>query len=246
MKIRPIQAKSTERIISAILPQEFKITNDKMSNGYKFINLAVGVEVDEADRALQEVYDNSFISTIDLSSAYDIYDVYLSGIPHSEYLVDNDSSATPIKIVDYYEFTYGAPTRLIYVPPSGDSSLYEFNLYSGIPSGEGNVGLEYFRDTYRGSGYLLITNNIEQKTAYNSGIYPVFKANIDEFGIINNWSGLYPGIGIQNFANKAVDEVLTPETSGLLRKKYPTHRKEIDRSGVSHYIVILCLYCIRY
>ena len=55
----PIQAKNTERILKAVIPEEFKIVNDKSSNGYKFINLLYGAEIDQGLSVLKDVYNNS-------------------------------------------------------------------------------------------------------------------------------------------------------------------------------------------
>lgn len=117
---RPTQAKSTDRMLRSILPQHFKIVEDKSSNGYKFMNLLYGAEADEARDRLQEVYNNSYLETMDFSEDGALYEVYISGIPYGGYL--NASGDVPIKIVNrtnepnIEEFYSGDPTRLIVRP----------------------------------------------------------------------------------------------------------------------------------
>lgn len=225
---RPINAKNTSRILNAILPPEFKITNDRSSNGYKFINLLYGNEVDHAQDRIEEAYNNSFISTLDLSEDYSLYEVRLSGIPNSTHL---DSSEGQIKIASDTEFYYGDPTRIRH---RGSIPLSTGTIPSGI------IGLNYFRTNERGSGYLLGTLNREQKTSYLNSVYPAYRINLgtsfDSVSDIKDYSGLYTGIATQRYGDGSTDEILTPIDSGTLKKKYPLTRDITDESGIVHTI----------
>ena len=227
---RLINAKSTERLLKSVFPEKFKFVSDKESNGYRLINILYGNEVDEALDRLEDVYNDSFLSTLDIAHNFTIYDATISGIPHTGYLT---SSGVPlIRIVSEDEFYNAPPTRL--VPRSSGDYL---DLYSGIPSGMGMVGLEYMRTDNRGSGYFLVLSDVLQSDAYISGWEgTAWKGDIDSYGNIDNWSGYWPGIVTHNYDNKGVDEVLVPESSGTLKKRYPIKRRVVDESGVFHYI----------
>ena len=73
---QPIQAKSTERMMRVILPSSFKMVNDKTSNGYKWFNLMFGVEADQADMNLKEIFSNSFLPTMDFGVEEKPFRVY--------------------------------------------------------------------------------------------------------------------------------------------------------------------------
>lgn len=225
---RPIDAKNTSRMLRAILPPEFKMVNDKSSNGYKYINLLYGVEVDFAREKIQKAYDNSFIDTFDLSEDSSIYEVRLSGIPNSTHLTSTEGD---IKITNSTEFYDGDPTRV--------KALSAIPLDSGyVPSGV--IGLNYFRLNERGSGYMLITLDKAQEAAFQSSTFPSYRINLtttfDSVGDILSYSGLYTGIATQSYDEGATDEVLKPIDGKTLSGKYPLTREVRDESGIFHTI----------
>jgi hypothetical protein len=55
----PVQAKSTPNLLR-ILPRQFKMVNDKTSNGYKYTNLLYGAEIDECNDRVKTLYDSLF------------------------------------------------------------------------------------------------------------------------------------------------------------------------------------------
>jgi len=73
---QPIQAQCTDRLLRSVLPEHFKMVSDKTSNGYKYINLLYGAEFDYTGTALKEVYNHSFITSIDLTNNFS-YILYL-------------------------------------------------------------------------------------------------------------------------------------------------------------------------
>lgn len=224
---RPIQAKSTHRILRSILPDDFKMVKDKSSNGYKYINLLYGVEIDIAKDKLSDIYNNSFISNIDLSNTNSLYEVRLSGIPRETL----SSDIGHIKITDETEFYNGSPTRII--PISG------IPLNSGYIN-NGIIGLNYFRTNERGSGYLLANLDLEQESSYISSIYPSYrmklKTSFDDTDDIVSYTGFYNGISTQSYSSGSNDEILEPLDSGYLSKNYPLTRTVQDESGVYHTI----------
>jgi len=221
---KPIQAKSTESIIKAILP-DFRIANDKTSNGYKFINLLYGVEVDQAKEYLQHVYNNSFLETMDLTDTGELYEVFLSGIPNSGYL---NSSSIPIKITNWNsagngaEFYDGCPTRVI---------KQDVVDISGIILCGHIVGLNYFRSNISGYGYFLINTDIDTQQYLNTS-GSSWKINLDNVGNILSYSGSWPAIGTVDYDSLGKDEILFPLKSGYLSKTYPLTRRIKDDSGI--------------
>lgn len=253
----PIQSQNTERILKSVLPSDFKMVNDKNSNGYKFVNLLYGVEIDETLSTIKEIYRNSFINTFDLSKNYEIYEVTLSGSPNNNYL--NSSGIIPIKITDTNEFYNGSPTRvsplapisipMYYVDYTGEAnaSIAGFNnsFFNGMKTVcwselSGFVGLEYFRDSQEGSGYILINSDIDQEIAYHSELYPTFRCdvgtNFQTSGDYLSVYGLYTGIKDQNYNVNTKNEILYPIDEKTLSGKYPLKREILDDSGYIHTI----------
>jgi hypothetical protein len=225
---RPIDAKNTPRLLSSILPAEFNIVNNKNSNGYKFINLLYGVEVDFVREKIIEAYNNSFLTTYDFSSESVLYEARLSGIPNGTHLISDIGN---VKITDDNEFYNGDPTRVIYL---GSIPLNTSYIPSGI------IGLNYFRKDERGSGYLLLTLDIHQEQSYLNSSYPSYKidltSNFDTTSDILNYSGFFTGIATQSYTSGATDEILVPISSGTLAKKYPLSRQVKDENGAYHII----------
>lgn len=226
MKSRlPIQSKSTDTILRTILPESFKMVNDKTSNGYKYINLLFGVEVDQARDFMKEVYDNSFLTTMDFGIEDTVYEVYLSGLAKEQYL---NSSGTPIKIVNNgspggeSEFWGGDPTRVVNI------GIYDI---SGIVASGHIIGLNYFRINSSGYGYFLIGTDIDQEELLDHD-GSEWRVDLNTTGSIIQFTGLWPGVADQVFERTGADEILTPKGSGFLSKTYPLTRRIRDDSGV--------------
>jgi hypothetical protein len=250
---KPLQAKSTGRVLKAILPESFKMVSDPTSNGYKYVNLLYGVEFDNAINALQDVYNNSFISTYDCTLSDEIYDVSFSGIPNDNYL---NRSGVPIKITNENEFYNGSPTRLTFIGsgalpfdrtytgtlrPSGlDNSFSKGFVFPCWSAASGVTGLEYFRSHPRGSGYILVTTDLNQVSGFYQDKYPAFVidvgTNFQDSGDYLNVYGLSTGIESQDFLSTDRYEVLQPISQQVLSGKYPEIREIIDDSGVIRYI----------
>lgn len=218
----PIQAKNTYRLLKSVLPESFKIVNDNKSNGYKFINLLYGAEIDELRDRLKTVYNDSSLALMEYKDN-SIFEVTLSGIPQSD-ILNTSVSGVSIKIVDADEFYNGDPTRII---PTETISI------SGLLQG---LGIEYFRTDERCSGYLLINNDFNQTESYISGIYPSLKVFVDSNGSVVGISGFYSSIIDQSYESRGIDELLTPPDSGSLYRQFPLERTVLDENGVSHNI----------
>ena len=249
----PIQAQCTERLLRSVLPDHFKMVSDKTSNGYKYINLLYGAEFDFTNQITKESYNNSFITSIDLTNDYSLYELTISGTPITSYL--NSSSAVPIKITSETEFYNGSPTRLIYV---GTLPLPMYYLsYTGglVASGagfensfdggfntpcwstiSGVLGLEYIRKDMRGSGYLVVSSDINQEDAYFSGMYPLFVIdvgnNLKTSGDYVNTYGMFTGIKDKNYSGNLSYEILNPIDGKTLSGLYPLTQEVIDESGI--------------
>ena len=224
---RPIEAKSTSRLLEAVFPREFKLVKDKKSNGYKFTNLLYGVEIDEADDRTREVYANSYLGTYDFSSDVVFSEVRVSG--NVETSISGNGGSIEIKVTDEDQFYNGAPTRRVY------------NSLTDVPSGmpkSGIVGLEYFRSNDRGSGYFLMNLDIDQGSGYIAGLSgTLYRYGIDRIGTIDNtYSGDFPGLFNQNFDTNDFDEIINPIDPRVLRSKYPETRRVLDDCVVYAYI----------
>lgn len=249
----PIQAQCTERILKSVFPEHFKIVSDKNSNGYKYINLLYGAEFDATDRAIKQAYNNSFITSIDLTNDYSLYELTLSGVPLSSYL--NISGSAPIKITNETEFYNGSPTRLIslgslplpmyYLAYSGNLVASGAGFQNGFDKGfntpcwstiSGIMGLEYIRKDMRGSGYLIISSDIDQERAFFSGVYPLFVIdvgnNLVDSGDFVNTYGIFTGIKDRNYSGDLSYEILYPIDGITLSGQYPLTREIIDESGI--------------
>jgi hypothetical protein len=254
---QPKQAECTERIIKAILPPSFKMADDKNSNGYKYINLLYGVELDYLNKKMKELYNNSFINSFDLSNELTLYSATISGVPITNFI--NASGSIPIKITNENEFYDGSPTRIINTG-SVRIPMY-YSTYTGIlvASGAGFdngfdigfnkecwstltgfMGLEYIRSDERGSGYLVISSDIDQETAFKSGLYPVFAVdvgtNFAHTGDYNYIYGMFTGIKNQQYSGTYKYEFLYPINSQTLSGKYPLTREVLDESGTVYVI----------
>lgn len=224
---KPLQAKSTEGMLKSVLPPSFRIVSDKTSNGYKFINLLYGVEIDQSRAILDQVYNNAFLNSMDLGEYATLYDVVISGVPSGSYIISEEG--IPIKITDQFEFNYGEPTRLSYNDELTLSGVIESGTYLNI------LGLEYLRSGVSGSGYFLITKDITQKDSYIDSSYSVYRVGINRTGEITNYSGMNPGILTQDFDNTGRYEILNPIREDYLKKLYPLTR-DVVISGITYTI----------
>jgi hypothetical protein len=255
----PTQSSITERLLRSVLPPDFKIVSDKTSNGYKYVNLLYGVEFQNLEKNINSIYNDSFLPTINLTNEHVVYETYISGIPNTQYL---KGDSTPIKITDQTEFDNGSPTRLLSSLPNTLPIEMYTNTYTGTEtvSGFNNgfdkgfnvpcwsnitgvVGLEYVRSDLRGSGYLIISSDIDQEVAYHSGVWPTFVIdvgnNLKTSGDYKNTYGLFTGIADISYSGTNRLEVLTPITEQTLRQQYPLSGLITDVSGktwtIDHY-----------
>lgn len=222
---KPIQALSTQRLLSSVFPESFKMVNDKESNGYKYTNLLYGVEIDEARYRLSKIYHDNFMDTMDYSDDGVLYQVLLSGIPTNGYVYGD---SIPVKLTDLSEFDYGDPTRL---------SFQEATSISGIiPNGYNIIGLEYYRSTIDGNGFFLANVDVRQADAVVSGLPTTIKIPIDRDGVLGSGEYINYGIKDQTYEEMSVDDLLVPEDSGTLLSRYPLTRTIKDEVGVSYEI----------
>jgi len=219
---KPIQSKSTPKILSNVFPDSFKMVNDKESNGYKFINLLYGVEVDEANFRMEKLYHDNFLDTMDYSEDGVLYQALLSGIPSGSYVYGD---SIPIKLTDISEFEYGDPTRVRLA-----------DIVDLCPSGYNAIGIEYFRVTPDGSGYFLLNLDTRQSDAILSGAITTIKTDIDRDGVLGNSRYINYGIRTQSYSSMNVDDLLVPEDSKTLEVKYPLTRTIRDEDGLEHEI----------
>lgn len=254
---QPIQAQCTDRILRSVLPENFKMVSDKTSNGYKYINLLYGAEFDNTNRAIKELYNNSFITSIDLTQDYSLYELTLSGVPLTSYL--NTSGSIPVKITDEAEFYNGSPTRIVeagtlplpmyYLAYTGTQVASGAGFQNGFDIGlntpcwsvvSGIMGLEYVRKDLRGSGYLIVSSDINQEDAFFSGMYPLFVidvgSNLKTSGDFINTYGIFNGIKDKNYSGTLVNEVVNPIDGLTLSGNYPLTREITDESGYIHTI----------
>ena len=253
----PIQAQSTKRILRSVLPEHFKMVSDKTSNGYKYINLLYGAEFDFASQVIKDSYNDSFITSLDLTNDYSLYELTISGVPITSYL--NTSGAVPIKITSETEFYTGSPTRIInsgviplpmyYLSYTGGLTASGAGFQNGFEIGfntpcwsvvSGIMGLEYVRKDMRGSGYLIISSDINQEDAYFSGMYPVFVidvgSNLKTSGDFVNTYGIFNGIKERNYSGDLSYEILNPIDGKTLSGMYPLTQEVLDESGILYTI----------
>jgi hypothetical protein len=222
---KPIQAQSTRTLLNNVFPESFKFVSDKQSNGYKFINLLYGVEIDEAKFRLSKLYNDSFLDTMDYGQKGNLFSVLLSGIPSGNYVYGD---GLPIKLTDVSEFDYGDPTRIIYK---------DYTSLSGImPLGSNIVGLEYYRTTMDGAGYFLVNLDITQSDAVVSGVPSTIKVPIDREGLFGSGEYINYGISKQDYDTERTDDLLVPEDSSALQSIYPLTRVIRDENEVEHSI----------
>lgn len=218
---RPIQAKSTSRLIKSVFPEEFKI-NQENSTGYKVINLLYGVEVDEIRDRMQSTYDNAFLDSFDLSQNGYLYEMLCSGYLQTDTITGDGIS---IKLTNQDEFDNGVPTRFL----KTTNDLLDL-------SGNNIIGLEYLRHDGRGSGQLLVNFDYDQTYAELNNLYTHYKYELSPLGEVQSSGISNPGIQEQSFEALGFDEILSTIDSGNLRKLYPETRIVTDISGVNHTI----------
>jgi len=217
----PIQAKSTPNLLK-VLPSQFKMVNDKTSNGYKYTNLVFGAEIDEVNDRLKLLYDSLFLDTMDLSEEGILYEVSLSGTKNSTGILNSDG--VQIKITSEDEFYNGEPTRVIY--------LEQFPITSGT---QRLIGAEYMRTSPRGSGYLQLSYDVDEGDSYSSGTYSSRLDYINNTGALTSTSGHWAGIAKQDYSSAGSDEVLAPIDKLALSGRYPIYRNVIQ-SGITYQI----------
>lgn len=217
----PVQAKSTPNLLR-VLPRQFKMVNDKTSNGYKYTNLLYGAEIDECNDRLKTLYDSLFLDTIDLAEEGELYEVNLSGTKKEHGYLNADG--IKVKLVTEDEFYNGEPTRVIYQE--------QFPITSG--SGP-LLGANYMRTSPRGSGYILLSYDLDEGESYASSINTERKDYLDNVGTKISTSGFWAGIATQDYKNAQSDEVIAPLDQSLLSGNYPIWR-DIVVSGQTYQI----------
>lgn len=248
---KPLESKNIDRILNSVFPSHFKLVSDKNSNGYKFFNLLYGVEFDEANNRMNNVYDDSFLDSFDTSRDYELYEIRISGVSNNEKLTGDGS--IDVKITDEDEFYNGKPTRLKYMSSFVPSTWVEnysgdFHTYNSFASGfisgcwsnvSGIVGLEYIRSSHRGSGYFFIFSDIEQASGFLNQIYPNHRINVSPnfqpsgtTGSWNNKYGFFTGVQEQSYSRTGRQEILYPIDERTLSGQYPLHRQVTDNSGI--------------
>lgn len=226
----PIQAKSTGYSLASVLPGSFSMVKDPTSNGYKYFNMLFGVELDEAKLYMREIFNNSFLTTMDFGSTGDVYQVTLQGITSNQVL-NSTTDGIPIKIVNNgspggeVEFWEGDPTRCIYL-----------NTYSlGKNLVDAITGLQYMRVNNSGYGYFLVGTDVDQAN-YDPASGSAWHFDVNSTGAILSNSGYWPGIQTQSYDIQGIDEILTPLGSGYLSQNYPLQIQVLDDLGYYHMI----------
>ena len=181
-------ALSTKIILNKVLPSNFRIVNDKNSNGYRFFNALYGIELDSLKDYLDQA--KHFISFENFDYGYD-FDVQILKIPEvisSGYIYGDGN--IPIKITNTETFYDGVITRFVY----DDVNSIETNIQAS-----GLLGLEYMRQTPNGSGVLYINTDIDSVTAIQTSTYQSYKLQLDDLIRPSNISGYNFGITTQSY-----------------------------------------------
>lgn len=229
---QPFNAISTSTALKSVFPESFKFVSDPTSNGYKYFNLLFGVELDQAKEYLQEIYNNSFLSTMDFGNDNSLYEVYLSGLSNQQYLNTTTSGIT-IKITNNgspggeSEFWDGDPTRVV------SNGIY--SLTSNVITTGHITGVQYLRSNISGCGYLLVSTDLDQ-SLYHPDSGSLWRFDITSTGTLASYTGTWPGVFTQDYASRYEDEILQPFGSGYLSRKYPLSRYIRDDSGVYYWI----------
>tara|TARA_Y100000310_G_scaffold343954_1_gene454126 strand:- start:1657 stop:3846 length:2190 start_codon:yes stop_codon:yes gene_type:complete len=215
-------SKHTKRLIDNVFPEKFEMVRNKNSNGYKFVNMLYGIEIDTVYDNLDDARHNNSLELFDYSTNTDFYEVVIK-----DNIVDNIvyGDGLPVKITNNFEFEHGDPTRFETI---GKLSI------SGIPYGP--VGIEYLRDDPDGSGILLVNLNLETDEAVNTLGFQSFQIASNAVGDFDteNISGVNFLVREQSFEAAGFDELITPKQPHELRKLYPATRDiRAPRSGVA-------------
>ena len=198
-------------MIHSVMPDKFKLVNED-SNGYKFVNLLHGVEIDILYDYLDEAKHSNNLALFDYSTDHDIYEVIIrDNIINNE--VNGDGHT--VKITNGYEFYKGDPTRIEY---AGNLTI------SGISYGI--VGLEYLRTAPQGSGIIILNLDVDASTAFENNTYQTYKVTSDTLGNFDsaNPSGLNLPVRFQSYSEVGIDEILIPEDYTTLSNEYPWTR----------------------
>lgn len=208
-------SKQTNRLIKQVFPDKFKISSDDSSNGFKYINLAYGIEVDNVYDSIDDVRHNNSLELFDYGTDVEYYEVNLNKNIMDNTLWGDDYK---IKVTTEDEFDNGWPTRMELV---GNYVLASGEQYSGVLP----IGLEYTRIDIEGSGIVLVNLGINTATSNDFG-FQSFTLNLDSLGVIS-----YPSVSGKNYLIKkqsydivGYDEVLSPKSYQELLKLFPANR----------------------
>lgn len=224
-KNKPYYANEISRMLSSVIPNEFRMVNDPTSNGYKLSNLLYGVDVDHIYDYMSQALHYNKLDTFDYGIDDSLYSCTIkNNIINDEVYGENN---TPIKITTREEFYDGEPTR---VSDAGELVV----PVSGVKTGP--IGIEYFRNSPEGSGFFLINidTNIENSLSLEQES-PCIKLYVDDLGEpdFDHISGINRAIFTQDYDTTGTDEVLHPDTKQVLREKYPTTRTVyLPESGI--------------
>jgi len=204
-------ANSTKRLLENVFPADFKMVKNKLSNGYIFTNALYGVEDDSIRDYIDQAKHHISFEHFDYGLDYGYSQVKIPAVIHSGVVYGD---GFPIKLTNEAEFMDGKPTRVIY-----NSGMIDLDQYS--ISGSGLTGLEYMRIDKTGSGVLLINTDINSTDAVIQDTYSTYKVDLSDLIETVAISGFNYGVQDQNYDNTNTYELLTPEISDVMIRKYP-------------------------
>jgi len=206
-------ANSTYRLMSKVLPNDFKMVKDDKSKGYQYINSLYGIEIDDTKDYLDQAKHYLSFENFDYGLDFNYSMIEIPSIIHSGYIYGD---TLPIKLTNEKEFTLGKPTRFVY-NENGDIDL-EYHL-----SGSGILGLEYMRKDREGNGVLYINSNLNSEQAIISGLYQSYILPMSDLLEPDHIkiSGFNAGVHDQNYEINDSYEIIEPLTYTVLKRKYP-------------------------
>ncbi len=214
---------NTHRMLKAVLPEHLKIVRDKTSNGYKYLNLVYGIEIDLVYDYLDDARYSNSLEYFDYGTDFDYYEVTLNENIIGDFAYGDN---IPIKLTTQQEFNDGPPTRF---------QINSITHISGVNYGA--VGIEYVRKSAEGSGILLINTDVDAGEIVTSGSYQTIEVLMDTVGnmILMPSSGYNFLTREQSFNAAGNDEILVPDTASDLNKVYPLQRTIWAPSGTSEF-----------